>query len=537
MDNVCISQIKKEDSACPGLEKKNIWQSFKKTADVFPDDLCLLAGDKSYTYRQIAEESLKLARGLWHVGIGPGSHVAVQLENGHAYILVTLALARLCAVKVAVNTLLGQCEARFVINQSDSVYLITDGCRYDSYDCDSLKMIIVTDDDMTMKDRETVPVVCWRMLMGIGEADDQLPEFDGPGSENLVSDIIYTSGSTSAPKGVLLTHQGLLKSAWANCVNRKFERGRRVYIPLPLFHVYGYVEGVLSCFLTGGTILIRAEKFRAERAIDFMAEKKAQDILSVPFQMIAIINYLKENPRELPDLQSVYCSASVCPDWVWPGIKKYLGVSDVITGYGMTELCGAIMQSQPCSSDENLMTKVGRLLYHDEDAMCRIVDGELWCRGSVVTKGYYHRPEANKKAFSEDGWFKTGDCGYFDEDGNFVITGRMDDMYKINGENVSPKMIEEILIKCSVIEQVQIVGIPDHRHGYIGCCFCQLVEDTEENRACVEAFAGRYLANFQRPKYYFYVHEHEWPKTSTGKIRKSSLREMADEMRKNNGSY
>ena len=135
---------------------------------------------------------------------------------------------------------------------------------------------------------------------------------------------------------MVLTHDMLMRSAYASCLNRGFEKGRRIFIPLPMFHVYGYVEGMLAAILVGGAVLFRRGKFAAEPVLQFMKAEGANDILSVPAQMMSLISYLKENFVELPELHAVYCSAAVCPSWVWPSIRKYLGVSDVITGYGMT---------------------------------------------------------------------------------------------------------------------------------------------------------------------------------------------------------
>ena len=254
---------------------------------------------------------------------------------------------------------------------------------------------------------------------------------------------------------------------------------------------------------------------------------------------------------EFPELHAAYCSASVCPAWIWPGIREVLKVSDVVTGYGMTETCGGAIQTRPFDSDEIRCSRVGVIMQADcagkaEYDGCllkyQVVDpktgelckpgepGELWCRGSVVTKGYFNRPEANAKAFTEDGWFKTGDCGYFDENGYLCLAGRIDDMYKINGENVSPKFLEDTVSACPAVSVIAVVGIPDARHGYVGAAFIQLHEDTPENRKAAEQYCQDHLARFQVPKYYVYVTDADWPRTASGKIQKFKLRQRAEEM-------
>lgn len=506
------------------LYEKTIWQCFEETARAYPDEECLVIdGEGSFSYGQILKDSLQLACGLYKDGVQAGSHTAIYIRSSLRFTLAVLALSRLGAVKIPVNVSLGGNEFSYVLAQSDAEYLITDMGQPAELDGSRVRRVFTAGGAPVQMN---IPVTAWDELCAEDADPDKLPVLSGAGSAVDISDIIYTSGSTSAPKGVMLTHKALLMSAAANCANRKFEKGRRVFIPLPLFHVYGYVEGLLSCFMTGGTVLVKEGKFDAPGYVRFMKEQRANDILSVPAQMITLTRYLKENPCKLPDLRAVYCSASVCPDWVWPAIRKYLQVSDVITGYGMTELAGAVMQSKGTEPNVILATRVGKLLYPDSDLECRIEDGELWCRGPVVTAGYYNKPECNKAAFTADGWFRTGDCGYFDAGGQFVMTGRLDDRYKINGENVSPKYIEEVLCRCEGVVTAQVVGVRDEKHGYVGVCFAQLEKDTPQNRERLKTYAQENLAKYQVPKHMYFLEEKDWPRTSTGKVQKFRLREM-----------
>ncbi|MCI6886417.1 MAG: acyl--CoA ligase [Lachnospiraceae bacterium] len=533
------------DRLYPVWEKKTIWKFFEATTERFPDkEFVVAAGHGSYTYRQTKEEVLRIARGLVAAGVRPGDHVAMQIENCPEQAFVALAITAVRAVKVPVNTSLGAKELSFILRQSESQYLVT-GCQIrleDKENC--LKQIIALPEARCEVD---IPVLFWNEFLA-AEEGQILPDSEGQQYADEVSDIIYTSGSTKAPKGVMLTHDMLMRSAFANCLNRGFELGRRIFVPLPMFHVYGYVEGMLAAILVGGAVLLRRGKFTAEPVLDFMQESRANDILSVPSQMMTLIHYLKEKPRKLPELHAVYCSAAICPSWVWPGIRDALEVQDVITGYGMTEVSGASMQTAPEDTDTVLGTRVGKLLPSGSSGYpelgghqiaYRVVDqktgvdcapgeiGELWCRGAVVTRGYFNRVEANARVFTQDGWFRTGDCGCFDEAGYLILAGRVDDMYKINGENVSPKFLEDVLGNCPEINNVEIVGVPDEKRGYVGAAFIQLHEDIPENRERAENYSREHLAKFQVPKYFIYMKEADWPRTSTGKVQKFRLKEMA----------
>lgn len=545
MKGTLKDRLEELDRLYPRWEKKTIWEYFLDTAGRFPDREFLAArGRQSYTYRQAREEGIKIARGLLAAGVRPGDHVAVQMENSPEQIFTALAAAAVRAVKIPVNTGLSAVELKFILEQSEADYLITDCELKANVPYDHLKGVIFLSGS---GGKPEAAVTGWEEFLAAGQKEvleDTSKELHG----DEASDIIYTSGSTKAPKGVVLTHDMLMRSAFASCRNRGFELGRRIYVPLPMFHVYGYVEGLLAAILVGGTVLLRRGKFLAGEALDFMEETRANDILSVPAQMMALINELRERPRKLAHLHAVYCSAAMCPAWIWPAIRETLGVSDVITGYGMTEVCGASMQTAPDDSDEILQTRVGKLLpagcsglarFGGYQLAYRVVDrktqqdcppgevGELWCKGAVVTKGYFKRDQANRRVFTDDGWFKTGDCGCFDEKGYLIFAGRVDDMYKINGENVSPQFLEEVLSQCDQIHTVAITGVPDQKHGSVGAAFIQLYEDSPVNREKAESYARAHLAKFQVPKYFIYMKQEDWPRTASGKIQKFHLKEMA----------
>ena len=529
----------------PLWEKKTIWKFFEATALRFPEnDFIVAQGREPVSYRQAEKEIRAVAKGLLAAGIRPGCHVAMQIENCPEQALVALALNAIRAVKVPVNISLSARELGFVLSQSESEFLVT-GCTIKLNQGETgVKKIIALPGAQCDTD---LPIIGWEDFLSAGEGFE-LPESDDEAYADEPSDIIYTSGSTKAPKGVVLTHDMLMRSAFASCMSRGFEQGRRVFVPLPMFHVYGYVEGMLAAILVGGAVLLKKGKFQAEPVLDFMEGSGANDILSVPSQMMALISSLKEHPRKLSALHAVYCSAAVCPAWVWPAIREHLGGSDLITGYGMTEVCGASMQTAPTDGDDILETRVGRLLpggrsglkeWDGHQISYRVVDqktgedcpvgtiGELWCKGLVVTKGYFNRPEANKRVLTVDGWFKTGDCGRFDENGYLILAGRVDDMYKINGENVSPKFLEDVMGNCPQISSAAVVGIPDEKHGYVGAAFIELYEDTTGNRQLAEEYCRAHLARFQVPKYFIYMKDQDWPRTSTGKVQKFRLKEMA----------
>lgn len=280
----------------PVWEKKTIWGFFQAAARRFPEnDFITAEGEKPVSYAEAEKEIQAVAKGFLAAGVKPGCHVAMQIENCREQIFVALALNAIRAVKVPVNISLSVRELGFVLSQSESEFLVT-GCRIKLNQGETgVKKIIALSDAQCDTD---LPVTGWEEFLSAGEGW-LLPKSEGEVYADEPSDIIYTSGSTKAPKGVVLTHDMLMRSAYASCMSRGFELGRRVFVPLPMFHVYGYVEGMLAAILVGGAVLLRKGKFQPEPVLDFMEKSGANDILSVPAQMMALINSLKEHPRKL----------------------------------------------------------------------------------------------------------------------------------------------------------------------------------------------------------------------------------------------
>ena len=513
----------------PVWEPQTLFWLLQRKAEKLPEHPLLLTRDAVFSYRQVWQGAVKTAGALQALGIGVGSRAAVCLPNGLEYILLTFALSGLGAVKVPVNTELGPVERRCILEHVRPQLLLETDER-GAIVCHGPALHRVLD---------------WPGLLArAGEASPSFVE-----DASLPCDIIYTSGSNGRPKGVVLTSDMLLRSAYASCLNRGFELGRRIYVPLPLFHVYGYVEGLLAALLAEGAVLLQSDRFDAEQAISLMEQFQINDLLSVPSMMMNLLRSPALEGADLHALHAVYCSASACPAWLWPQIRQRLGVDDVVTGYGMTEVSGATIQTAPSDTDALLSRRVGRCL----NGGCagvpewggRVVDyrvadpetgavlspgqaGELQCRGPVVTTGYSRAPEADARAFTSDGWLKTGDVGRFDRDGCLELMGRLSDVYKMNGENVSPDFVERVIGQCGVVAHAEVVGVPDLKTGEAGAAFLELQPGAEPEAALEEIrqHCRRHLARYQLPKYYQILSPDEWPVTGSGKISKRMLKAM-----------
>ena len=526
----------------PVWKKMTLYQGLASKAAEGPERVFLLEEGREFTYGEVLGEADRISAALWSMGLTKGGCVAVALSNRIEFVTVTFALAKAGAVKVPVNRNASLRELEYILEQTGARFLITERPveAEDKSACPGLCHIICLDGTAGAGGR----YLSWEEFLEKGKAPAM--EMPWPDADSI-SDIIYTSGSTGRPKGVMLSHDMLWRSAFASCVNRGYETGRRIYVPLPLFHVYGYVEGLLAAILVGGSILITRGKFDVKKALDAMERCGANDILSVPSIMMKLLQYPELGQYPLKELHAVYCSASICPRWVWKAIRERLRVQEVITGYGMTEVCGASMQTNPEDDDEVLAGRVGKILYGgpagDERLNGNIIEykvidengeelplggcGQLLCRGPIVTRGYYRDGEATALAVDQDGWLKTGDVGYFDEKGYLKFLGRCNDMYKINGENVSPQYLDKIISKCEHVVTVETVGVPDEKLGYIGAAFVDADNPDQETKESIVDYCKANLAPYQVPRYFFFTDSCTWPHTTTGKVQKFKLREIA----------
>mgnify|MGYP002511597367 CR=1 FL=1 len=517
----------------PIWKPQTLFQMLQGKAEKVSQQVFLLTETETWTYRQILEESQQLASALHTLGVGPGSRVAVCLPNGSAVVLLTFALSCLGAIKVPMNTGLGTVERTYLLNHAQPQVLVEAG----------------TDEPMVRWGPSLNNQLTWGKLIKLVQIDFAPQDH----SADLPCDIIYTSGSNGNPKGVILSSDMLLRSAYASCLNRCFEIGRRIYVPLPLFHVYGYVEGLLAAMIVEGSVLIHTNRFSPEQAIHLMEQFQANDLLSVPSIIMDLLQCPALKTANLSSLHAVYCSASTCPAWLWPAIRKHFDVDDVITGYGMTEVAGASVQTSPNDTDTLLIRSVGQCLsggcagVSEEGQnliIYQVVDpqtgyllptgtaGELWCRGPIVTKGYFRDPEANACVFTADGWLKTGDIGRIDSNGYLELMGRLSDMYKINGENVAPEFVARIIGECDIVAHVEIVGTHDTKAGEVGAAFLELRPGVEVEAALkvIREHCRHHLAKYQIPKYYYILNSKDWPMTGSNKIAKCQLKNMAQKM-------
>jgi fatty-acyl-CoA synthase len=548
----------------PVWRPRTISQAFDAAAAEYPGRPYVITDDRTYTYADMQAWSKRLASGLVQRGVKAGDHVAVILANYPEYVAVKLAIARAGAVAVPINYLLRHQELLYVLTQSDTSFLITmDSLKDREYLVDldwiapqwetkgggdslpKLREVIVF--SPLKKGREDALTLEGIEAAGTADSDAELARREVDGDPLFRSDVIYTSGTTGHPKGVMLSHDMVLRAAYASVYNCAFEDGRRILFSLPMYHVFGYVECMVAAIFAGGAIIPHVF-FDPEHMVEAAERHRASEIVCVPMMTLKVIEVVRKRGFDHSHLIAMFNSGGASPATIWQEIRDFLGAREILTGYGMSETTASTTCTVPEGPDEKLLTTNGRLKYAGVAgdpalggilAEYKTIDpetgadlpvgtpGELVARGPIITRGYYNKPEETKAAFNKDGWLHTGDVGTVDGDGFVTLTGRIKETYRCGGEMVMPREIEELLSQYPLVSQAFVVGIPDPKMGEAGCvCIVPAGDARPDPQAIIDHCAAS-LARFKVPRYIVFMEAGEIPFTATGRAQKFRLADLA----------
>lgn len=528
------------------------------TVERFPDRPFVITDSKIWTYRDMQIWSDRIAAGLVSSGVMPGDHVALLMANYPEFVAVKFAIARAGAVAVPINFLNRRDELGYVLKQSDAVLLITmdrfRGLEYLQFldeltpgwarqgggdALPRLKQVIV----FQTSDTPVRPHAANLADFGMGI---QLPSIN-PTDPHSNCDIIYTSGTTGSPKGVMITHDMMLRTAFGSAWARAFEDRRRILFSLPMYHVYGYVEGLLACLFVGGAIVPQL-KFDATATLEGIERHQATDVLLIPNMTLALIDEQKHRQCPLNTLRSVISSGGRSPAYLWQQIIDHLHPEEITTGYGMTEVTASSTVTQPGDPMQRLLSSNGRLrdvgpagdpTLGNRLVVYRVIDpetgldvtpgavGELLAKGPGVTAGYYNKPEATAEAFTSDGWLHTGDLGRIDADDYLTLVGRLKESYRCGGEQVMPTETEDLLVTHPAVLQAHVVPLPDERMGEVGVAFVVLRDHPPTTADELKSYCAERLARFKVPQHVLPIRAEDIPVTPSGRARKFLLVQMA----------
>lgn len=538
----------------PDWHIRTISAQLDQAARHHPDRPLVIGDSREYSYIEIAAGSRRLASGMIALGVAPGDRVAMVLANYPEFVALKFAIARAGAVCVPCNYLLRGHELSYVLGQSGAKMLVTmDTFRGHDYladlECpDALEQVVVFATSETSAEQDKYPTLEMLEAAATPASDVELNRREAAQDGGSLSDIVYTSGTTGRSKGVMLTHDMVLRSAYSSALTRAFEDGRRILFAMPMYHVFGYVECLVAATFVGGAIVPQAV-FDAPEMLALAERHRVSEIVCVPMMTAKLIEAARERGFDATHLQTMFNSGGVNPPSIWDEIDEVLRPRETITAYGMTETTASTTCTLPEDGRDRLMTSNGgyKLAGVAGDAAIagrvaeyKAVDpvtggdvlpgeeGELVTRGPVVTKGYYAKPDETAAAFTPDGWLRTGDLGKIGTDGYLVLTGRIKETYRCNGEMVMPKEIEDLFVDHPDLEQALVVGVPDPRSGEAGCLCIVPAPGVEPEPNALIAICAERLARFKVPRHVLTFSTDEIPLTVTGRPQKFKLARLAE---------
>jgi fatty-acyl-CoA synthase len=517
----------------PDLLTETIGQALARAAQRWPDGDAVvdLPAGRRWTYSRLRQDVRRLAAGLLAAGLRPGDRVGVWSPNRWEWTLVQFATAEIGVVLVTVNPAYRAHELEFVVNQAGMRWVFAAQTFKDS---DYGR--ILADVAPSCPGLEHVVLFGTEAFSGLFADDDR--GVDAVAATLTAGDAVnvqYTSGTTGRPKGATLSHTNILNNGYFVGELLAYTEADRVCIPVPFYHCFGMVMGVLACVTHGSAMVIPAPSFDPAATLAAVEAESCTSLYGVPTMFIAELALDNVDAFDLSSLRTGIMAGSPCPEQIMRQVVSRMHMDEVSICYGMTETSPVSTQTRTDDPIELRVGTVGRVGPHLEikivdagtgDPVDRGTIGELCTRGYSVMLGYWDLPEKTAEVVDADGWMHTGDLAVMDDAGYVQITGRSKDMVIRGGENVYPREVEEFLYTHPDVQDAQVVGVPDEKYGEELMAWIVLRDGASELSADdVRAFASDRLARHKIPRYVRTVDE--FPMTVTGKVRKVELREMA----------
>lgn len=510
-----------------------------------------------FTYQQFDKRVDDMAAGLYAIGVRKGDNVGIWATNVPDWLTYMFACARLGAVAVTVNTSYKLHELEYLVKQSDLTTLcLTDGVKDSNY-VQMIKELVPELDEYERGCLKSAKFPCLKnvvfmgpekfrglystpelLLLGQHVDFEIIKKIESEVTPHDVVNMQYTSGTTGFPKGVMLTSHNIINNGYSIGESMRYTSKERVCLPVPLFHCFGIVLGVMAILSHGATHVL-LESFDPLVALASIHKEKCTAIYGVPTMYIAELNHPMFNMFDMSSLRTGIMAGAGCPVELMKTVMDKMNMKEITSVYGLTETSPGMTQSRWDQSAEVRATTVGyelpdievKVLNPETNEECAIGEqGEMCCRGYNIMKGYYKMPEATAEIIDENGFLHSGDLGVKDPDGNYRITGRIKDMIIRGGENIYPREIEEFLIDIPQIKDIQVAAVKSNRYGEITGAFIILHEGqtlTEED--VIEYCRGK-LSKYKWPQFFMFLDE--FPMTGSGKIQKFKLTEMGTKYRR-----
>ncbi len=524
-----------------------------EVASKCPENKALIDFPKGerYSYREFLRMVNQLAKGFLRLGLKKGEHLALWAPNRSEWIMTEFAIAKIGAVLISVDINCQPQQLEYLLKQSDSRSLVmTEGLNGSEYIemiqkiCPEIKDSIPGQLNAStlpelknlflISDQSCPGMFNWREILEMGKdvPDRILTERQGSCHEDDVVTILYTSGTTGAPKGVMSTHFGMINTTLASAENQKLTEKDRFCLSVPLSHMFGCICITLAAVIKGATIVIPSETFNPRKILEAIEKERCTAIYGSPNAFIALMEDPQYQTFNLQSLRTGIMGGAQCPMEVMRKVVDEMGANEIVIGYGQTESSSWITQTHPDDPLELRVSTVGRALPNVEVKIIDSVSGQEVRRGVVGEicakgfnmKGYYKMPAATSHAIDSDGWLHTGDLGTMDDEGYIRTAGRLKEVIIKGGETIYPTEIEEVLFSHPKILNVQVFGVPDKGGGEEIAAWIKLEEGTTVTEDEIIQYCQGKVPDSHLPRYIKFVKE--FPMTPLGKIQKFKMREI-----------
>lgn len=487
------------------------------------------------TYTELQQCAREAGRALLALGLQSGERVAIWAPNGQRWIVAALGCLMAGTVLVPLSTRLKGAEAADILRRSGARLLFSVGEFLGSYypalleghDLPQLEQCVVLE-------QARPGAADWEgFLVCASEVDEQqLEQRSAALDGDSLCDLIFTSGTTGYPKGVLCAHGQNVRlfDNWGQIVG--LDADDRYLIVNPFFHTFGFKAGWLAALIRGACVLPQ-RTFEAEAVLARVERDRVSFLPGPPALYASMLDHPGRERYDLSSLRVAVTGAASVPPVLVQRMQDELGFAHVVTAYGLTECCGLATICRPGDDLQRVATTSGRAM---DGIELRCVDeegrevpsgqpGEVLIRGYNLMRGYLDDPAATAEALDADGWLHTGDVGVLDEHGYLRVTDRLKDMYIVGGFNCYPAEVERLLMEHPAITQVAVIGVPDERLGEVGKAYVILRPGVELAQVQLIAWCREQMANYKVPRSVEFVAE--LPLTASGKVTKAALRATA----------
>ena len=502
-----------------GAYTSNIFEKFKDN-----EAIVYVGDNRRFTYKKLNYEVNMIAKSLISIGVKKGDHIALLSSNSPEWIIVFLATLKIGAVSVCLNVSSTEEELDYMLKQSDSTILIvSDKDMIEKIDLEKFDYLKIT---LKMKTLFNLGYIVSRME---SVSDKVFMKVVNDVSPNDVATILYTSGTTGNPKGIMFTHSAVLNGPISFGKNYKYTSSDKILVALPLNHILGGKYTAILSLLFGSTVVLM-KKFKTTVALETIEREKCTGFHGVPTMYQYLINNCSS--YDLSSLRVGMIAGAVSSQTLMKEIMEHLHILELSNTFGQTETLG-VTQTPIYDKNDSKINTVGKPVEYVEIKICDIIngkelppntEGELCVKSPYCMVGYYNNPIATSATVKE-GWVHTGDIGFIDEEGYLSIKGRLKDVIIRGGENISPTDIENHLIKHKYIETAVVVGIPDENLGEEIVAFIKVKKAALLVKEDIFEFLSGKLSKYKFPKYIEFIDV--FPLTSTGKIKRNSLKQIA----------